>query len=595
MSRFRRQPVALAAALLFTSLAAPAWAQTAPAADSQTIEVTGIRASIMRSIAAKRDAATNVEVISAEDVGKMPDKNIADALSRVPGLNVQFGGALAMDEAERIAIRGTSPNLNLTTVAGHALASGDWHVGDQNGAVRSVGFGLLPSQLISRAIVYKTGQADITEGGIAGTVDIQLRKPLDFRKALTAEASIGMVHATLPKTTDPQLSGLVSWKTDDGRFGVLVQAYKERRHLRRDGQETFGFFNIAANSAAAIANPALAGKRMPSQMNSALFEGLRDREGGYLGVQFKPTQDSQLYFSAFKSTLTADNYNSSAYSTFNNLVNQGANGYLVRDAVIEGDVVTKATLVRNPNSPASFRVLGLQFDHNQRRGAKSTSEFYDLDGSTKITGNLSVKGRIGVTRGTGITEAQPSLFYGIIDPPAASYSINTTRPSDWAMLDATGKPLDMSKTSTYTLLHARPAAVGAFDEQKYGNVDFEWKRDSGFVSAWKFGARAGKHERYYELFNARWNVEDQPGFPGFTSVTAATLASFVPASAIPVPATAYPANYASGLDATFPRNLFRFDAAQLSAFANANLNWDKVANRLWQNNYSVEEKTAAAS
>jgi iron complex outermembrane recepter protein len=212
----------------------------------------------------------------------------------------------------------------------------------------------------------------------------------------------------------------------------------------------------------------------------------------------------------------------------------------------------------------------------------------------KITPNLSVKGRIGLTKGTGITESQPSLFYGVIDPPGASYRINVTRPSDWQMLDAQGRPLDLSRTSSYSLLHARPAAVGAFDEQGYGNVDVEWKQNEGVVRAWKFGGRAGKHERNYEIFNARWNVEDQPGFPGFTTVTAATLASFIPASAVPVPATAYPSNYASGLDAVFPRNLFRFDQAQLSAFARANLNWDRTANRLWTNSYTVEETTAAA-
>ena len=113
------------------------------------IEVTGIRASLEKSIAVKKDAATNVEVVTAEDVGKMPDKNIADALSRLSGVNVQYGLGLAFDEAERAAIRGTSPNLNLVTINGHSLSSGDWHVGDQSAASgRSIGFGLMPSQLI---------------------------------------------------------------------------------------------------------------------------------------------------------------------------------------------------------------------------------------------------------------------------------------------------------------------------------------------------------------------------------------------------------------------------------------------------------------
>jgi iron complex outermembrane receptor protein len=137
---FRLQPVALAVSTLVLGLSQPVMAQQAKADDkkdqAQTIEVTGIRASIERSLNTKRAADTNIEAVSAEDVGKMPDKNIADALSRLPGVNVQYGGALAMDEAERVAIRGTSPNLNLVTVNGHALSSGDWHVGDQAGSGR---------------------------------------------------------------------------------------------------------------------------------------------------------------------------------------------------------------------------------------------------------------------------------------------------------------------------------------------------------------------------------------------------------------------------------------------------------------------------
>lgn len=114
---FRRQPVALAVSgLLFAlSLSAQAQQAAAPARPDdkkdapQTVEVTGIRGSIERSITTKREADTNVEAVTAEDVGKMPDKNIADALSRLPGVNVQYGGALAMDEAERVAIRAPAP------------------------------------------------------------------------------------------------------------------------------------------------------------------------------------------------------------------------------------------------------------------------------------------------------------------------------------------------------------------------------------------------------------------------------------------------------------------------------------------------------
>jgi iron complex outermembrane receptor protein len=638
--RFRLQPVALAASTVCLGLALPAFAQTpapaqparpvaaAPAAApaTTTIEITGIRASIMQSIAAKQNAATNVEVITAEDVGKMPDKNIADALSRLPGLNVQFGGALAMDEAERIAIRGTSPNLNLVTVNGHALSSGDWHVGDQGSSGRSVGFGLMPSQLIGRAVVYKTGQADITEGGIAGTVDVQTRKPLDFRKQLTGEVAIGAVHATLPKKTDPQLSGLIGWKNEANTFGVLVQAYSEKRHLRRDGQETFGFNVITAGAAATAAirpdgttdtalRDQLVGKRLPGSLNSALFEGVRERVGGYVGVQLRPTKGVDLNFSAFRTELKADNYNSSAFALPNTLI---TNGWRVSGATFEGDVMTAATLTRPPATTANAnqRVIGFQFDHNLRQGAKSLSSFYDLEGKFDLTDKLTIRTRIGYTEGSGVTNAQPSLTFGLVNPNM-SYQINTSRPTDYRMTDAiTGQPIDLSRTSSYAQMSNTGASVASNDDETYFHLDGEWKIDKGAISALKFGARTAKHVRTYDVLGARWNAQDRadgtPVTPSpFLSVTGGLLVNFqnlpvypgttvptqapiVPNGQVPVPATAYPGNWASGIDANFPRNLFRFDPGQLSAFAAQYVNWDPVAAKIWTSGYRVEETNNAA-
>src|SRR5688572_18167558 len=289
--KVRTKPVVAAVSLALLAMAGASHAQST-ASTVETIEVTGIRASLEKSIAVKKDAATNVEVLTADDVGKMPDKNIADALSRLTGVNVQYGLALAMDEAERVSIRGTSPNLNLVTINGHSLSSGDWHVGDQSAASgRSVGFGLMPSQLIGQSIVYKTGQANIPDGGIAGTVDIITRKPLQFSKRFSGEVSIGAVHAALADETDPQLSALLAWKDPSNRFGVLVQGFKEDRHLRRDGQETFSYGVITAAQAAASGNPSLANLRMPGSLNSALFIGERKREGGFIGLQARPTSD----------------------------------------------------------------------------------------------------------------------------------------------------------------------------------------------------------------------------------------------------------------------------------------------------------------
>src|SRR5580704_8265822 len=159
----------------------------------QEVVVTGIRAALEVSLDQKRAATSGEEVITAEDVGKMPDKNIADSLKRVSGITISSAGANegGFDENDRVSIRGTGPSLTQTLINGHNVASGDWFVLNQTGTVgRSVSYTLLPSELVSRVIVNKSSSAELVEGGVAGTVDIVSRKPLaDFLKPLTLELS----------------------------------------------------------------------------------------------------------------------------------------------------------------------------------------------------------------------------------------------------------------------------------------------------------------------------------------------------------------------------------------------------------------------
>ncbi len=567
---------------------------------SQTIEVTGIRASIERSLNTKRAADTNIEAVSAEDVGKMPDKNIADALSRLPGVNVQYGGALAMDEAERVAIRGTSPNLNLVTVNGHALSSGDWHVGDQAGSGRSVGFGLMPSQLIGQTIVYKSSRADITEGGISGSVDILPRKPLSFKKGVSGEVSLGLAHATLAAKTDPQLSGLVAWKNDSNTFGFLAQAFKEDRHLRRDGQEIFGYNVISVAQATASGNPDLAGKRITGSLNSAMFEGVRQRSGGYLGLQFKPNANAEINVSAFRAQLDADNYNSSAYALPYGLVNNA--GYLIKDAVITGDVVTSAKITK----PATYtgNVVGLQFDHFNREGAQSTSSFYDVDGKFNITNALTVRARIGYTEGSGTTASQPSLVYGLLSPQSVNFSQTASAPAQYSILNAAGTAIDLTKVGNFSMLTNQGAAVKALDKESYLHLDGDYKLASKLVPMLKFGVRASKHNRTYDVISPRWNAQDNaagpipttsPDYP-FIPVTGGTLIkqSVVADAARPVPATLYPSDWFAGGVGNFPRDIFRFDMGQMKAFTDKYINCDPVLNRVLTSGYQVKEDNTAA-
>jgi len=278
----------------------------------EEVVVTGIRGSLQRSLDAKRDADSHVDVISSEDIGKMPDRNIADSLQRVPGVTISAASANegAFDENDRVSMRGTSASYTQTLINGHNIGSGDWFVLNQTGTVgRSVSYSLLPSELVDKVVVHKSYEAKQVEGGLTGSIDIITHRPLNFDEGMTFNGNVGAVYSDQPGDTDPQLSALFNWKNDDATVGLMVQAFYQERHLRRDGQEILGYNVIGPNDAAAIAYPELTGVFYPSLVGSALFEQQRERVGGQITLELAPTDDLTFVIDGFVSNLDAANYN----------------------------------------------------------------------------------------------------------------------------------------------------------------------------------------------------------------------------------------------------------------------------------------------
>ncbi len=138
----------------------------------EVIQVRGIRASQEANLNAKRFANSIVDAVTAEDIGKFPDKNVAESLSRITGVGVsrEFG------EGEKITVRGASSATNRTLLNGQTVATADWFILDNPG--RSFNYTMLPSALVSDLEVYKSPMASIDEGSIGGTVLLRTRRPL---------------------------------------------------------------------------------------------------------------------------------------------------------------------------------------------------------------------------------------------------------------------------------------------------------------------------------------------------------------------------------------------------------------------------------
>jgi iron complex outermembrane receptor protein len=333
----------------------------------------------------------------------MPDKNVADSLQRVPGVNISSASANegGFDENDRVSLRGTNPSLTHTMVNGHSISSGDWFVLNQTGTVgRSVSYSLLPSQLVSQVLVHKSPEARLVEGGVAGAVNIVTRKPLDFKNPLTAEVQLGAVYAELPGKTDPQLSALVNWRNDDKTLGVMLQVFNEERHLRRDGQEILGYAQIKAGTPVAVANPSLSGVWYPVLIGSALFEQKRERKGGLLTVEVKPSNDLRLSATGFTSEMQASNYNRNYMLWGSRILNEG-NG----QAPQAGFVVRNNTLVAATFAPVPGNQYGV-YDQISRPNAGSDSSFLSLDATWNVSDDLTLSAKAGTTRGTGKTPTQ---------------------------------------------------------------------------------------------------------------------------------------------------------------------------------------------
>ncbi|UWU56408.1 TonB-dependent receptor [Stenotrophomonas maltophilia] len=535
----------LLSAAIVSCIAFSAHAQQAAqtATDLDTVQVTGIRGSMEKSLDTKREANARVEVVTAEDVGKLPAHNVADTLQRLPGVNISSSSADegGFDEADRVSLRGTSPSLTQTLINGHTVGSADWFVLSQgNNVGRSVSYSLLPSELVSSVEVNKSSQAKLQDGGTTGTVNIITRKPLEFSKQFTAEGSIGAVRSDQAKSNDPQLSALFNYKNDEGTFGVMLQAFSQKRELRREAQEIpGGFFTIEANDPVAKTNPDLVGVQVPGLLGSTLFEQTRKRTGGLVSLQFKPTDDLSFVLSGFSSKLEANNYNRN-FMMFGNSFGKAQApdpGYVVKDGVL-----TQASYAGKPGT--NYAVYDMIY-----RESTAKTNYITLDADWQVSENLTAKFQAGTTKGTGETPRQYIAELLTANGGGASWTTHGNgSPVDWNV-GGDISPAGASWGGTWG-----NQQVTAIDKEKWANVDFSQYFNAGVLSSIDFGARYADHKR-----EAKSPEGATPG-----NIWDALRGS---------PTANYPGGFAGDIGGSFPRNIWYYTPAALRNAVTNNSEW----------------------
>ncbi|WP_413675499.1 TonB-dependent receptor [Massilia cellulosiltytica] len=227
--------MSVVAVALAQAFAGHAWAQQA---DANTVVVTGIRASAQSSLAIKRDSMEVVDSISADDIGKLPDPNVTETMTRIPGVQgYRYGGegASPVGQGSGVTIRGLS-GQTASEVNGRAYFTAGSREFNLEGAIPG---------MVAGIDVYKNPSAEHIEGAIGGLVNIRTRNPSDF-KGLTGALNIGGRYNDLAKKGNPELFGMIAnrWNLQGGgRIGVMAAAVFQQSTGRSDNNPANGGAN----------------------------------------------------------------------------------------------------------------------------------------------------------------------------------------------------------------------------------------------------------------------------------------------------------------------------------------------------------------
>jgi TonB-dependent receptor len=493
-----------------------AWAQTAtesnPVAPEAKVIVSGIRASLSSSLTTKRIQDGVVDAVSAEDAGKFPDTNIAESLQRVTGVQIQRNNG----EGRYISVRGLGPEFNNVLVNGRTMTS------DTGG--REFSFDLLSSDLISKALVYKTSQAFLPEGGIGSTVDIQTARPLSGKVGHSSVVNVSDSWDSNSKKNTPNLSGMYSFANDDRSFGVTGSlSYTDRASKQnkavtdawnyRDVSIINGDLNSKGLTMADVTTKKL---YMPQSYGFQQENESRKRLVGNLTVQYNPSPTWKLTADALYSRLDQKNA-VIAFSDWN-----------------------------NPQQ------LGLKYDSNNQVTSflRPGSIFYAnnpaLAGPGTLLGeansnDMIVKGgdRLSTTQAFGVNSKWALAPEWKLEGDISTSHTKSKSPDMWVvagMVPKNGDVLSFGATPSITFGDgiADPTAVRAHavsygdirnsDQLHEGRLNLAWNHEMGYFK----GIDSGVDYSQRTVERTEWNSDSWNAFSGYHVALPSSLFTVTP-------------------------------------------------------------------
>lgn len=277
---------------------------------AEEIVVTGYRASLAGALTDKRNATGIIDVIRAEDIADFPDNNLAESIQRIPGVTITRD----QGEGRNITVRGLGPTftrVRINGIEGLSTTGGADASGGANRS-RSFDFNVFASELFNSITVRKTASADVEEGSLGATVDLQTARPFDYKEDMTIAGSAQVGLNDFSNAVDPKFAGLISKKFADGKIGILLSAAYSERGIREEGPSTVRW-ERGTDNGPAVARPTGAfapGSTLPTgaQQGYAFFAPRIPRYDSYqydtkrLGLtgslQFQPTDSTLISLDA---------------------------------------------------------------------------------------------------------------------------------------------------------------------------------------------------------------------------------------------------------------------------------------------------------
>jgi len=476
---------AIASALTMTFAATSALGASSNG-DLEEIVVSGYRASLDVALDTKKKANGVVDQIVAEDIAKFPDQNLAESLQRVPGVTINQDAG----EGRQITVRGLGPAYSRTRINGmEAIAT--LGTTDQDGGVnrgRSFDFNVFGSEIFQSLTVHKTGSADLDEGSLGATVDLNTAHALDFKdRTVVVSAQAG--YNDLAHTTAPRIAALFTSKFFDDKLGVLISGAYSKRKVIEVGASTVRWQNNNAffnSTGSGYTTAQLSAAFVPRIPRYDYYHNDQARTGVTGSIQFKPSDatevDLDLLYSKYDAGRDETFLETPAFSSTSKTAGTGTFGG------VNNMVVTSATVdEHNSLIYGVFNNVGIRTEY---RHDDMTTDFKQatLNLSQKLSESVALHVMLGYADSKFDNPVQTTLIWDSV-APTNSYSYNFSG-SGIPYINAGS--LDVANPANWKLTQIRLRPQGVDNKFDNATLDLKWNLSDGL--SWTTGAQYKKFD-----------------------------------------------------------------------------------------------------